>query len=159
MIQLLTALQSRESYSAYNLAEMLNISKRMLFRDLNELKKIGVPYNYDKKSRGYKIDPSFFFSTPTLETQEALGLLLFIHKLRNNIRIPFGNSAFKAALKIESKLPEKLKRFCQNALDKILTTGRWSRIIGQWALLRVGFWLLRENSKTLVPLVIMILKH
>ncbi|HBG25909.1 MAG: hypothetical protein A2Y10_00730 [Planctomycetes bacterium GWF2_41_51] len=119
VIQLLTALQSGRTYSAVDLAGILSISRRMIFRDLNELKKIGVPCSFDKKLRGYRIDPAFFFSTPTLDSQEALGLLLLVHKLQNNIRFPFGNSALKAALKIESELPEKTKRFCHNALDKI----------------------------------------
>lgn len=119
VIQLLTALQSGQSYSAEDLSGILKISTRMVFRDLNELRKVGVPCSFNNKDRGYRIDPDFFFSTPGLESNEALGLLLLAHKARNHIRFPFKESMLHAALKIESELPEKTKQFCRNALKKI----------------------------------------
>lgn len=118
-MQLLTALQSGQPYSAGDLAEILKISRRMIFRDLEELRKVGVPCSFDNKSNCYRIDPAFFFSTPSLSTQEALGLLLLAHKAGNRIHFPFKDSVLHAALKIESELPEKTKRFCINALEKI----------------------------------------
>jgi proteasome accessory factor B len=119
MIQLLTALQSGQSYGVENLTEILSISKRMVFRDLSELRKVGVPCSFDPKSRGYRIDPKFFLSSPSLNNYEALSLLLLAHKVKNHIHFPFKNSAIMAALKIESGLPEKTKRFCNTALEKI----------------------------------------
>jgi predicted DNA-binding transcriptional regulator YafY len=119
MIQLITALQSGQSYGAENLTEILSISKRMVFRDLNELKKVGVPCSFDHKTRGYRIDPKFFFPAPNLNNHEALSLLLLAHKVKNRIHFPFKNSAIMAALKIENDLPEKTKRFCNAALEKI----------------------------------------
>jgi predicted DNA-binding transcriptional regulator YafY len=119
MIQLLTALQSGQPYSANDLAGILSISKRMFFRDLNELKQVGIPYRYDSKSRRYRTDPKFFLSSLSLNNQEALSLLLLAHKIRNHIHFPFKNSAIMAALKIENDLPEKTKRFCNAALEKI----------------------------------------
>ncbi|OHB59125.1 MAG: hypothetical protein A2Y12_12915 [Planctomycetes bacterium GWF2_42_9] len=91
----------------------------MIFRDLNELKSIGIPCSFNKRDRSYKIHPSFFLSTPNLESQEALGLLLLAHKAKNHIHFPFRDSMLKAALKIESDLPEHTKRFCSNALKRI----------------------------------------
>ena len=119
VIQLLTALQSGQSYDIGNLAEVLNISRRMVFRDLSELRKVGVPCSFDHKSHCYKIDPKFFLAAPNLDTQEALGLLLLAHKARNHIHFPFRDSALRAALKIENDLPEKTKRFCSTAIEKI----------------------------------------
>jgi len=119
MIQLLTALQSGQSYSADDLAGILNISRRMFYRDLRELKQVGIPYRFDSKSRRYRTDPKFFFSAQSLSNQEALSLLLLVHKARNHIHFPFRDSALMAALKIESDLPEKTKHFCITALQKI----------------------------------------
>jgi proteasome accessory factor B len=119
MIQLLTALQSGQSYGAKDLAEILKISRRMVFRDLGELRKIGVPCSFDNKARRYRIDPAFFLSAPSLDNQEALGLLLLAYKARDHIHFPFKDSALRAALKIESDLPERTKQFCSAALEKI----------------------------------------
>jgi predicted DNA-binding transcriptional regulator YafY len=119
IIQLLTALQSGQPYGIADLAEILKIGRRMLYRDLDELRKIGVPYSFDNRARCYKIDPEFLFSAPSLDDQEALGLLLLAHKARNHIHFPFRDPTLTAALKIESDLPEKTRRFCSTALQKI----------------------------------------
>jgi proteasome accessory factor B len=91
----------------------------MIFRDLSELRKVGMPCSFDNKARCYRIDPKFFLAAPNLDTQEALGLLLLAHKARNHIHFPFRDSALKAALKIENDLPEKIRHFCGTALEKI----------------------------------------
>ncbi len=119
VIQLLTTLQSGQSYGSGDLAEILKISKRMVFRDLKELRKVGIPCSFSNKAHCYKIDPEFFLSVPNLDAQEALSLLLLTRKARNHIYFPFRDSALRAAIKIESKLPEKTKRFCNTALEKI----------------------------------------
>ncbi|MDD5326863.1 MAG: WYL domain-containing transcriptional regulator [Phycisphaerae bacterium] len=119
VIRLITALQSGRPYGASDLAEMLKISRRMVFRDLGELRKTGVPCSFDSKAQRYKIDPAFFLSVPKLNDQEALGLLLLAHKARNHIHFPFKDSTLRAALKIESDLPERTKRFCNTAMEKI----------------------------------------
>ncbi|MGA2916357.1 MAG: WYL domain-containing transcriptional regulator [Sedimentisphaerales bacterium] len=118
-IQILTALQSGQTYGVGDLAEILRISKRMVFRDLSELRKVGVPCNFDRKNRCYKIDQKFFLSAPNLDDKEALGLLMLAHKARNHIHFPFKDSALSAALKIENDLPERTKRFCSTALERI----------------------------------------
>ncbi len=119
IIQILTALQSGQSYGVGNLVEILKISKRTVFRDLSELRKVGVPCNFDQRTSRYRIDPKFFLSAPNLDDKEALGLLMLAHKARNHIHLPFRDSALRAALKIENDLPEKTKRFCGTALEKI----------------------------------------
>lgn len=119
IIQILTALQSGQRYKVGGLSELLKISKRMVFRDLSELRKVGVPCHYDRNSRCYRIDQKFFFSAPNLNDKEAFGLLMLAHKVRNHIHLPFKDSALSAALKIENDLPDKTKRFCGTALEKI----------------------------------------
>jgi proteasome accessory factor B len=119
VIQILTTLQSGQSYTATELAKMLNISKRTIFRDLNELKRVGLPYYFENKTGCYRIKPEFLLSAPNLNAQEALGLLLLAYKARNHIHFPFKDSTLRAAIKIESDLPEKTKQFCNIALQKI----------------------------------------
>ena len=78
MIQILMALQSGQLYAADDLAKMLGLSRRMLFRDLKDLQKAGVPCHYDKRTHHYTLDPKFFLPAPGLSTQEALALLLLV---------------------------------------------------------------------------------
>ncbi len=119
VIRILTALQSGQHYTPEDLAGMLGISRRMVFRDLNELRKVGVPCNFDSKAHCYRIGSEFFLPSPNLSNQQALGLLLLAYKARNYLHFPFKDSTLTAALKIETDLPEKTKRYCNTALQKI----------------------------------------
>jgi len=119
VIQLLTTIQSGQPYTTDDLVRILKVSRRMFHRDLKELEQIGIFCRFDNRVRRYKIDSGFFLSSPNLNSQEALGLLLLAYKARHHIHFPFANSALTAAIKIESDLPEDTKRFCNTALQKI----------------------------------------
>jgi proteasome accessory factor B len=118
-VQLLTTLQSGESYAVGDLAKMFGTSRRTVFRDLKELQTVGVPYHYNAKTGSYAIDPEFFLPPIDLNLQEALGLLLLVHKASNQIQLPFKNSALLAALKIENNLPVKIRQYCNTTLQNI----------------------------------------
>ena len=60
VMQILTTLQAGKSYAVGDLSKMFGTSRRTIFRDLNELQAIGVPYHYDAKAGGYAIGPEFF---------------------------------------------------------------------------------------------------
>lgn len=113
------ALQARKNYKAGDLAKMLGTSRRTIFRDLRELQAVGIPYNYDSTGGGYRLDPNFFLPPLYLNLQEALSLLLLVHKTRGQIQLPFKNSALLAALKIENNLPEKIRQYCDTALQNV----------------------------------------
>ena len=119
VVQLLTTLQSGESYAVGDLAKMFGTSRRTVFRDLKELQTVGVPYHYNAKTGSYAIDPEFFLPPIDLNLQEALGLLLLVHKASNQIQLPFKNSALLATLKIENNLPVKIRQYCNTTLQNI----------------------------------------
>jgi len=119
VIQILTTLQSGKNYAVSDLSKIFGTSRRTIFRDLKELQAIGVPYRYDTKSGGYAIGPDFFLPPIDLNLQEALSLLILVHKARNQIQLPFKNSALLAALKIENNLPVKIRQSCNTALRNI----------------------------------------
>ncbi len=121
VVQILTTLQSGQRYSVSDLAKLFGTSRRTVFRDLKELQAIGVPYHYNAKSGGYTIDPEFFLPPIDLNLQEALSLLLLVHKAGYQIQLPFKNSALLAALKIENNLPAKIRQYCNTALQNIST--------------------------------------
>ena len=114
-----TTLQSGQYCRTDDLTEMFGFSRRTLYRDLKELRNIGLPCYYDKKNHYYRIDPDFLLPTPDLSTQEALGLLLLVYKARSHINIPFKDSALRAVIKIESNLPVQVKRYCNTVLQNI----------------------------------------
>jgi proteasome accessory factor B len=118
-IQILTALQAGRNYAVSDLSKIFGTSRRTIFRDLKELQAIGVPYHYDTKNGGYAIDPGFFLPPIDLNLQEALSLLLLVHRARNQIQLPFQNSALLAALKIENNLPARIRQYCNMVLQSI----------------------------------------
>ena len=119
LVQILTALQSGQRYAVDDLAKMSGYSRRTVYRDLEELQKAGLPCYYDKKDHCYTIDSEFFLRAPDLSTQEALSLFLLVYKARNYLHLPFRDAALRAALKIESNLPDEIRRYCNTALRNI----------------------------------------
>ncbi|MCJ7777363.1 MAG: WYL domain-containing protein [Sedimentisphaerales bacterium] len=119
VIQILTTLQAGKRYAVTDLSNLFGTCRRTIFRDLKELQALGVPYHYDAKNGGYAMEPGFFLPPVNLNLQEALSLLLLVHRLRNQIQLPFKTSALLAALKIENNLPVKIRQYCSQALQSI----------------------------------------
>jgi predicted DNA-binding transcriptional regulator YafY len=119
LIRILTMLQSEQHYSAGRLAEILDISKRTVYRDLNELEAAGIPYQFDNNTGGYGIEPEYFLPSVDFNVQEALSLLMLVHKASGHLPLPFKNAAVMAGLKVENNLPAELKRYCNATLENI----------------------------------------
>jgi predicted DNA-binding transcriptional regulator YafY len=119
VMKILTAMQSGRNYTVSELANTFGTSRRTVFRDLKELAAIGIPYRYDPASGGYTIDPEFFLPPIDLNLQEALALLMLVHKTRDQIQLPFKHSALLAGLKIENNLPNKIRQYCNTALKSV----------------------------------------
>lgn len=121
VVQLLTTLSTagEKGYTTGELSRMFGISRRTLFRDLKEIQGIGIQPLFSSSRHGYTLPPEQFLPPVNLNLQEALGLLLLVHKMRSQIQMPFKHSALLAAMKIESCLPPKVRRYCENALARI----------------------------------------
>jgi len=76
MLQILTALQSGRNNRVDDLAEMYTLSKRTIFRDLKELKEIGISCRYNTKTNSYSTEPGFFLTPTNPNRKEAMGVLL-----------------------------------------------------------------------------------
>jgi proteasome accessory factor B len=121
-VQLLTTLSKaggEKGYTTGELSRMFGVSRRTLFRDLKEIQEIGIQPLFSSSRRGYALPPEQFLPPINLNLQEALGLLLLVHKMRSQIQMPFKHSALLAAMKIESRLPPKVRRYCESALTLI----------------------------------------
>ncbi|MBN2455132.1 MAG: WYL domain-containing protein [Sedimentisphaerales bacterium] len=121
IMQTLTTLQSGKGYSIKELSRIFGRSKRTIFRDLDQLREIGVPCHYNTKERCYKIGREYLLPPLDLRLKEALSLLLLVYKARNQIQLPFRRSALLAASKIENNLPLKTRQYCKMALSNIST--------------------------------------
>jgi proteasome accessory factor B len=129
MLQILTALQSGRNNRVDDLAQMCMLSKRTIFRDLKELKEIGIPYRYNTKTGTYSTDPGFFLTPINLNRKEAMGLLLLILAARNRIQIPFKKETLIGAMKLESNLPGEIRQYCNAILRNIyIKTGPEAKI-------------------------------
>jgi predicted DNA-binding transcriptional regulator YafY len=119
IIQILIALQSGQNNRVCDLARLHGTSRRTIFRDLNELRDIGVPCRYDTRTGAYSVDPDFFLPPVNLNHREAMGLLLLAHKMRNHLELPFKQAILLAAMKLENSLPTKTRLYCNAALQRI----------------------------------------
>ncbi|MGB7581666.1 MAG: transcriptional regulator [Sedimentisphaerales bacterium] len=124
VVQLLTTLSKTgtspgKGYTADELAKLFGVSRRTLFRDLKEIQGIGIQPTLSCSRRGYALPPEQFLPLINLNLQEALGLLLLVHKMRNQIQMPFKHSALLAVMKIESCLPPRVRNYCESALARI----------------------------------------
>lgn len=119
VVKLLTTLQSGKKYGIKELMEVLEVSRRTVFRDLGELEKIGVPFYYDAGTKSYEIDPAYYLQPVDLKLQEALSLLMLVHKTVKFIPIPFQQSAVMAGLKIENNLPVSVREYCGMSLENV----------------------------------------
>ncbi len=118
-LQVLTIIQSGQKCGPDDLAQILNISKRTLLRDLKELKKVGISYKYSSKDYSYKLDPCFFYRSMNLTLEEAETLFMLAYKARNHINYPFKDFILQAALKIENSLSKATKQYCSAVLQNI----------------------------------------
>lgn len=99
VVQLLCVLQSGQCYCPDDLMKVLGVSRRTVFRDLQELGAIGVPYYFDSEAGGYRIDPDFFLPPIDLTLQEALSLLMLVHKGRSHLPGALKRSALLGGLR------------------------------------------------------------
>ncbi len=61
LMLLMRMLQSGRCYSANELADELEVSRRTIFRDLAVLEATHIPYYFDEQRRGYRISKDFRF--------------------------------------------------------------------------------------------------
>jgi predicted DNA-binding transcriptional regulator YafY len=119
MMKILTALGAGNNLTVDKLSELFSTTKRTIFRDLNELGKLGIPVHRNAKTDRYSIEPRFFAASLSLDSQEALALLMLAYNAKNLTNMELGNSALIAALNIENRLPGSTRRYCNSVLKRI----------------------------------------
>jgi len=119
LLRIVTALQTDRFYNARELAEMLEVSVRTVYRDMKCLTLAQIPFHYDARRMGYKIPATFFLPPVSFTLEEAMAMLVLAGELGGRGGIPFQQQAVAAALKLESTLPAYLREHVADLAAKI----------------------------------------
>ncbi len=119
VLRLIAMLQSGRSYTVSQLARELQVSRRTVFRDLNMLEMAQIPYYFDRERRTYRINRNFFLSPIDLTLPEALALLVGARQRRGSAMQPLAAASARAALKLESVLPQPVREYLGTVLDGV----------------------------------------
>ena len=119
LLRMITMLQGSRKYTAAELARELEVSRRTIFRDLNMLEMAHIPYYFDPEKGGYQINRTFFLPPVNLTLPEALAMLMLTGRLRGASRLPLLTHASRAAVKLESALPESIRQHVGSVIDNL----------------------------------------
>lgn len=119
LLHLMSVLQSGRAHNANQLADLCEVSRRTIFRDLRILETSGIPVEFDPERQGYFISPSFFLPATNLSLDEALGLLVVCYEMGDRDGLPFHSAARTAALKLQGNLPGKLREHLSDLTERI----------------------------------------
>lgn len=86
------------------------MSRRTIFRDLDVLRQSGVPLVFDESEQRYRIPSDYYLPPTNFTPEEALALIVLCSDLGEHSHLPFFRPAQSAALKLESSLPDRLRR-------------------------------------------------
>jgi proteasome accessory factor B len=119
ILRLITILQSGRTFRPDELAAELEISRRTVFRDLNMLELAHIPYYFDADSGGYRISEHFFLPPVNLTLTEALAMLVLTGRLRGGQNVPLLAEGGRAAIKLQSVLPEAIREHVTSVIDRM----------------------------------------
>ncbi len=101
LLHLLERLQSGRVHNATELADLCQVSRRTLFRDLKVLQDAGIAVLYDATRQGYWVTQTNLLPQVDLTSEETLALLIVAQELsKDSGGIPFQEAARTAALKL-----------------------------------------------------------
>lgn len=117
VLRLIGLLQSSGYYSPEKLAEKLDVSRRTIFRDLDILRKVGIPYYFDEDKGGYNINAHYLLPPLNLNLMEALSLMLNSRHDGGACTVPMRMSQNIAGVKVENALPSHIQHHCGAVLN------------------------------------------
>jgi predicted DNA-binding transcriptional regulator YafY len=118
LLKLMQALQSGRSASVEELARLVGVSRRTVFRDIELLSRAGIPYSFDRATKKYSAARTSLLPPVALTHAEALALMLAARSLVTRPFVPDQAAAVSAGLKLESMLPTAILDFCGPLLER-----------------------------------------
>jgi len=116
VLRLIGLLQSKRFYSPEKLAAKLEVSRRTIFRDLDLLRKVGIPYYFDEVKGGYRISEQYLLPPLNLNMLEALALLLTTQNADCACAVPLRQPYQDAGMKVAGVLPGHIQYHCGEVL-------------------------------------------
>lgn len=120
IVRLLQMLRTRSEHTVADMAGELDVSERMLHRDLRVLQAAGILGPYQKRSRSYKLADEKFLPSLELTAEEAVGLVA-IAELAGCVEplARVSTAAGRAVEKILSLLPANLREDAAGTASKV----------------------------------------
>jgi predicted DNA-binding transcriptional regulator YafY len=108
LLRLVVLMQKGEPGNAAALADKFGITERTLYRDLNILGDLGIPYYFDVEAGGYRVRKDYFLPPLNLTAGEALALLALAEGIGGEDQIAMTGPAARAIEKIRGQLPSRV---------------------------------------------------
>lgn len=109
LLRLLQTLQSDSGQDATRLAESCGVCRRTLFRDLETLKSAGVPVEYNREDKRYRVAGGHFLPPTNFTAEEAFSLICLAEQSANDEMPAFLAPAGVAARKLLAAMPDELR--------------------------------------------------
>jgi predicted DNA-binding transcriptional regulator YafY len=119
LLKLIGLLQVGRAYNVEGLAQECDVSRRTIFRDLDVLRQSGVPLVFDEHAECYHVPSAYYLPPTNFTPEEALALIVLCHEMGNSAGLPFFAPALSAAVKLESSLPDRLRRQLRGVADAV----------------------------------------
>lgn len=118
LLKIITLIQGTHGWTPARLAEECDTTQRTIYRDLQILQDIGIPYFHDGEN-GYAIRRDFFLPPVQLTFDEALALIALAEQVGDREQIPFTRPASRAVAKIRGQLPPPLRHELEQVADHV----------------------------------------
>ena len=113
LLRLLTLLQTGRA-TVDSLSVECGVHRRTILRDINELRRSGVPIHYDTQQKRYSVAGSLSLQETQFTLQEALAMITLSNEFGGRNHLPFFQAAKSAAIKLRSLLPSELGHTIQS---------------------------------------------
>jgi predicted DNA-binding transcriptional regulator YafY len=129
LVAITLLLQARGKMTAQHLAELLGVSIRTIYRDMDALSLAHVPVSMDYgPGGGYYLPDDYRFESAVFTREEAISLMLGVAMAGNYSLFADDDDLHRALLKLEAALPEEYRADVRAARERILfDTTAWYR--------------------------------
>src|ERR1035437_3687572 len=110
LLKIFTLIQGDQGWTTERLATEFETSQRTIFRDIDVLRRVGMPVFHDPDRKCYQIRRDFYMPSLELTFEESLALISLGRYIHDQEQIPFSNPALKALAKIRGQLPLPVRR-------------------------------------------------
>lgn len=139
MKMILLLQESKKKLTVEDFAEMFDVSRRTIFRDLNVLSELNVPVTWDQYS-GYGVMPGYKVPPLMFTSRELATIMVGLNFVKSQVDKQLVEDAKGVELKIKNVLPDELKSFMNSlddrtVVDPFLHFGTKKKEGGNWYLL------------------------